>query len=542
MRANVKLPAERIAGTAKVTVTLYPNTLAELQAGLDGLLREPYGCFEQSSTTNYPNVLISQYLEETNQAKPEISRRVKELMDSGYARLIGYECPKTGLDGRTGFEWFGGKDQQHEALTAYGLLQFTDMSKVYAVDAAMLKRTKAYLLAARNGQGGFTRNPRALDSFGGAPDHITNAYIVWAITESEKGATEQSDLTKELNALTAAAKTPQLGRDPYFLALVANALLNRDRASEAVEMLRTIAQRQATDGSIPGAQTSITRSGGRDLLIETTALAVLGFFQANRNDLFHTATRSAMQWITQQRGGSGNFGSTQATILSLKALIEHARLNKRPAESGELEIFVSGVKVGSQPFTTETTGPIVFEIPQPDQAFDRESVEVEVRTQAQQAYPLAVAWECRTRKPNSSPTCQVQLHTTLDKATCTEGDTVRLGVTVENLAKNSQGMTVAIVGLPAGLKLPEDMKQLQALTAEPQDGSPPVLSFWETRGRELILYWRGMKPQQKTTFGIDLIADIPGEYVGPASRAYLYYNVDHKHWVAPTTVTIQAQR
>ncbi len=38
---------------------------------------------------------------------------------------------------------------------------------------------------------------------------------------------------------------------------------------------------------------------------------------------------------------------------------------------------------------------------------------------------------------------------------------------------------------------------------------------------------------------IDLICRIPGEYRGPASRAYLYYNSDLKHWVDPVAMTIQ---
>ena len=33
--------------------------------------------------------------------------------------------------------------------------------------------------------------------------------------------------------------------------------------------------------------------------------------------------------------------------------------------------------------------------------------------------------------------------------------------------------------------------------------------------------------------------NLPGEYRGPASRAYLYYNADHKHWVEPLKVTIR---
>ena len=166
-------------------MTVYPNTLSELQAGLDGLLREPYGCFEQSSTANYPNVLILEYLRETDQANPDLSRRARELLDRGYTRLTGYECPKTGGPTKCGYEWFGTADRPHEALTAYGLMQFTDMARVYPVDPAMLKRTRQYLLDSRDGKGGFQRQLAALDSFGRAPEQVTNAYIVWAITEAE---------------------------------------------------------------------------------------------------------------------------------------------------------------------------------------------------------------------------------------------------------------------------------------------------------------------------------------------------------------------
>jgi len=40
---------------------------------------------------------------------------------------------------------------------------------------------------------------------------------------------------------------------------------------------------------------------------------------------------------------------------------------------------------------------------------------------------------------------------------------------------------------------------------------------------------------------LDIICRVPGEYSGPASRAYLYYNADLKHWVEPLHMTIQAK-
>lgn len=539
-RVKVQVPPVRVPNTLTATVTVFPSTLSELQSGLDGLLREPHGCFEQSSTSNYPNVLISEYMRENKLANPAVTRRADDLMDQGYRKLVGFECRKP-THGQEGYEWFGGTAPPHEALTAYGLLQFTDMARVYKVDPDMLKRTKQYLLDARDGQGGFKRNARAIDTFGRAPVHVTDAYIVWAITEAEK-AGEKSDLTKELDkSIALATGDGPAAKDPYFLALVGTAALNADRRKDGVAVLQKIAALQAADGSIPGAETSITRSYGRDLLIETTALAVLGWTKANRADLFVAPSQKAMKWIGKQRDAGGSFGSTQSTILALKALIENARANRRPAESGTVTVYVNDVKVGETKFTTETTDPITVAIPNPEAAFEKGQAEVRVETTAKQAYPYTVAWACRGRQPVASDKCQVRLATAFDKTDVTEGDVLRLNVSVENLKTTDHGMVTAVVGLPAGVKLPENMQQLKALTARPVDGSEPKLSHWETRGRELVLYWRSMGPQQKFDLTLDVIAEIPGEYHAPASRAYLYYNADHKHWVKPLDVKIKAK-
>jgi len=69
------LPETWVKGTLKLQAQVFPSTLADLQKGLEGLLREPHGCFEQTSTSNYPNLLILDYLRESNQAQPEVERR-----------------------------------------------------------------------------------------------------------------------------------------------------------------------------------------------------------------------------------------------------------------------------------------------------------------------------------------------------------------------------------------------------------------------------------------------------------------------------------
>jgi hypothetical protein len=529
------LPESWVKGTLQLKAEVYPSTLADLQKGLEALLREPGGCFEQTSSSNYPNLLILDYLKETEQAKPDVQQHAVAMLDRGYKMLTGFECPYTG-EGRHGYEWFGAPNGAHEALTAYGLLEFRDMSRVYKVDPAMLERTRQFLMAQRDGQGGFKRNPAAIDSFGRAPQDITNAYIVWALTESGR----EDDVTKELDALAGQAKT---SKDPYFLALVGNSLLNRDRSAEGVEVLKAVAGLQKDDGHLDAARTSITGSGGRDLQIETTALAVLGWLKANRPAEFTAPVQKGVRWIGQQRGGYGGFGSTQSTILALKALIAFARANKKTAEAGELRLFVNGEAAERLDFPAGAQDALTLTLREPEKHLKagKNTVRLEI-TGDKNVFPCTLACTYRTVTPPSADNAAVRLSTRLDRDTAGEGDTVHLTVTVENARPEGQGMAVAIVGLPAGLTLPEDLKQLKEYARLRNNGTERgLISHFETRGRELVLYWRDLAPHQKIEVPVDLIARVPGEYRGPASRSYLYYNADVKFWVEPLQVTIKAK-
>jgi hypothetical protein len=531
---TVELPKTWVPGTLKCKLEVYPSTLADLQKGLDGLLREPNGCFEQTSTTNYPNVLVLNYLRESNQALPAVEKRARDLLARGYQKLTSFECLDTGANKKRGYEWFGGTAPAHEALTAYGLMQFRDMARVQAVDGKMLERTRTYLLAQRDGKGGFKRNPRALDTFGRAPDNITNAYIVWSLTESGK----DDDISKELKALQDQAKD---STDPYFLSLVANALVNRGKTAVAMGLLKKVVEAQKDDGHLEALQTSITGSGGRDLQIETTALAVLGWLKANPG-AFAKPTDNAVRWIGKQRGGYGGFGSTQSTILALKALIAFTKAHKKTAEAGELRLFAGDKQVALRAFTAGERDVLTLEVPRAEKTLKPGKNRLRVEITGKNAFPYTLSWSYQTLKPVSAKGCPVLLKTTLGRKEASEGDVVRLKVRAENVSGKGQGMAVAIVGIPGGLILPEDLKQLKEYARPPAKGKRPLLSYFEVRGRELVLYWRDLAPAEKIDVPIDLVCRVPGKYSGPASRAYLYYNADRKHWVEPLAVTINAKQ
>jgi hypothetical protein len=496
------------------------------------MLQEPCGCFEQTSTSNYPNLLILNYLKESNQANAEAEKRARELLDRGYQKLVSFECKVPGANVHRGYEWFGGEAPPHEALTAYGLLQFRDMARVYPVDQEMVERTRDYLMKQKDGHGGFKRNDRALDTFGRAPEDITNAYIVWALTESGK----KDDVENELAALT---KQAQASGDAYFLALVANSLYNRDRTDEGLALLKKLADAQKEDGHLDGARTSITGSAGHDLQVEATALTVLAWLKAGRLSPFNTNVRKSIDWIGRQRGGYGGFGATQSTILALKALIAFAKENKKTAEAGELSLYVGDKRIGEPlRFAAGHQDALTVELPEAERWLKPGKNKLRVEITTKQGYPYTLSWSYRMPKPASGDKCPIRLTTSLSGQSAAESSSVRLAATVENLSddQNEQGMTVAIVGLPGGLKLPEDMAQLK----ERRDQK--LIDAWEVRGRELVLYWRGLKPKQKIDVKLDLICQVPGTYSGPASRAYLYYNADQKCWAKPLQIEIQERR
>ena len=532
---TVKLPDEWIAGTLQANVQVFPSTMADLQKGLESLLREPGGCFEQTSTSSYPNVLILDYLDSSKQAKPEVEKHARELLGRGYQKLTSFECQNSRKQqGREGYEWFGGNAPPHEALTAYGLLQFRDMARFQEVDPAMIKRTQAYLMSRRDQKGGFLRNDRALDTFGRASKPITDAYIVWAMTE----AGCDDSLKTELDALLALGKG---SKDPYFLSLVANGLINKGRTAEAIELLKIVVGAQQNDGHLDGLEMSITSSRGKDLQVETTALAVLGWLKANPGE-FNKPVKKAVDWIGKQRGGYGGFGSTQSTILALKALIAHTRLAPRETKGGTLTIFVGDKQVATTTFKPGVSDTIVLPVPNVEQWLKQGDNKVRVEMTGGNVLPFTLSWTYQTMKPADTGDCPLRLETTLGKGktstTAKEGEVVRLTATLKNTSKDGQGMAVAIIGLPGGLTIPEDMKQLKEYAKIPEDGSRPLIAAFEVRGRDLVLYWRDLKGGQEIEVPIDLVCRVPGEYTGPASRAYLYYNAESKCWIDPLSASI----
>ena len=244
---------------------------------------------------------------------------------------------------------------------------------------------------------------------------------------------------------------------------------------------------------------------------------------------FREQASRAIDWIVRNRAGDGSFGSTQATVLALKALVEHAKANRKTLTSGELIVKHGDQVLGSQQFGADEVNTIKLGGFEGQLRAGENKLAISLTGDNEMPYTIDVSY--RAQKPHSDPDCAVEVSTNLASAELKAGQTVALHAELANKTDQGQPMTVAILGLPAGLQPRAD--QLEELK---KNGT---IDYYETRAREVICYWRSLAPKKRIPLKLDLVAEWPGKYTGPASRAYLYYTAERKHWAEPLSVTIE---
>lgn len=512
---QVVLPESVVPGSVRTSIAVYPGPLANMTESLARLIQEPSGCFEQTSSTTYPMTMAQQYFQTHTGVSSELVASAREKLERGYQRLVGYETSEKG------FEWFG-QNPGHEALTAFGLLHFTDMRQVREVDAAMLERTREWLLQQRDGQGGFNRKRRALHVWVEDAD-TSNAYIVWTLLESASQPAEQAKvLSREVASLKAAAAK---STNSYVVALAANALALAGDTAEARALMGRLASSQGNDGVVGGATQSIVGSSGATLNIETTALAALAWM---RDPSYVGNVERAMKFLAESSDG-GRYGATQSTVLALRAIIAYDKARASKLTPGRVSVYVDGRLVG-EPVRFDGAAQEALKLPDVSALLGPGARRVELRMEGGAELPYSVEVTYSALVPDSSKETRVALEVSLAKTDLTEGEPTEARVVVANRTGQRLPTAVAIFGVPGGLEVRHD--QLKELVKR------QVVDAYEVLGRDVVLYWRGMEPHRRIDVPLSLVAAVPGTYTGPASRAYLYYADEHKTWSEGVKVSI----
>ncbi|MBX3011817.1 MAG: hypothetical protein KF832_09945 [Caldilineaceae bacterium] len=545
---TVAVPAQAIPGTPRLTVKIYPGIVSQMIDGLEGMLQQPYGCFEQTSSTTYPNVLVLDYLKTTGQINPRVQLQAEQYIGLGYQRLLSFEVP--GMPG--GFSLFGEAPAQ-TMLTAYGLMEFTDMSQVSYVDPLLLERTALFLFQRQQADGSWTPQGATIESglegLGQDP-LLATAYVTWALADAGYANSEpvqravgylQSALipylqpNTQLGTATSPLAAPAPPLDPYAASMLVNALIAADPQGSAepiqqlINHLLTTAQRDAQD-QITWASSMTTFMGGYGNVsgLESAAMTAIALLRTQQH---LDVAEGALDWIISQRNPNGMFYSTQTTVLALKALRLAA---EQGGEAGTATVTISLNGDRTQQLTiTDATADVVQFVTFDDIALRGNALTMTVEGERALQYQVVADYYLPWSAIPPTPAAEkaVAIAVTYDRTELAVNDLVNVTAAVELLAPGMAGTLLVDLGIPPGFQpLTED---LDALVAQ------GLIARYELTGRQILVYLTNVPSGQRYTLPYRLQARFPIQAQVPSSQAYDYYTPEQQETAPPQRVIVR---
>jgi A-macroglobulin TED domain/Alpha-2-macroglobulin family/MG2 domain/Carboxypeptidase regulatory-like domain/A-macroglobulin receptor binding domain/Alpha-2-macroglobulin bait region domain/Macroglobulin domain MG3 len=527
LRQEVSFPPNAIPDASKIFIKLYPGPLSQVIEGMDSILRMPGGCFEQTSSSTYPNVLALDYMKRTKKLTPEVHAKAEGFIANGYQRLLTFEVPGGG------FSWFG-NPPANKILTAYGLMEFYDMSKVYDVDPNLITRTQAWLAGQQQADGSWKPDTQFINE--GATNRYNSdvlritAYIAWSLENSgyQGPAVERA---KKFIEDHLQAKT-----DSYTLAVLANFAVDygKDREFTRAMLGRLLDARveQGDDVSWNADETAVY-STGASASVETTGLAVQALLKWGEAS---NVARKALHFITTKKDASGNWGTTQATIMALRALL--LATEKGGADvRGTVDIAINGKPAGHLVLNQENNDLLhQFVFKDIDQK-GLNTLELKFEGKGGLAYQLVgqyfLPWD---QKPQGEP---LSINVDYDRTTLSQDDISTATVTVKNNLRKVANMVMVDVGIPPGFDLlSEDLDDYREQRAKLKSGRMEKFSLTATQA---ILYFDSFAPGDKVTFKYRLRAKYPIRAKTFSSRVYEYYSPDVQSVARPIQMEVKGK-
>ncbi len=551
---TVGVPAATVEGTGRVVVRIYPGVVSQVLEGLEGLLQTPYGCFEQTSSVTYPNIMVLGYLEATGQASPRIQLQAEQLINLGYQRLLTFEVRNE----PGGFSLFGDPPAQM-MLTAYGLMEFGDMSDVAYVDPALMERVAAYLAAWQGSDGAWNADGMTIES--GLEDMegqlATTAYVTWGLADAgyESQAVDrgiryitralrsapamdapESPLASPVSAAATGgrkqAESAPAHYDDYTLALVANALVAG--GEDATAVLDELAARAtvSADSALWGAS-DVTYLGGYGpaATVETTALVAQALLGAgHRPDL----ARQAINYLIENRDPNGAFYTTQATVQALKALMLDARAaGEGGAAAVTVELVEPSGKVSVHSLSVDdSNGDVVQQVAFDTIRGDENQLRITVAGDRTLHYQVVTSyhlpWEAATVAPQ--PEQPMRISVQYDRTELQVNETVQAVATIELLQPGRAGTVLVDLGIPPGFA--PVAADLDALVEE------RIIDRYELTGRQIVLYLTDVRSGMPISLGYRLQARYPIRAQAPASQVFDYYAPDQGDVEPPQRIIV----
>jgi len=525
---TIDIPKGAIAGASNILVKVYPGMFSQVVEGLDSMLRMPFGCFEQTSSVTWPNVMVLDYMKTTRQATPEIQMKAEGLINVGYQRLVSYEVAGGG------FSWFGNAPA-NKLLTAYGLMLFRDMIAVHEVDEDIISRTQDWLLAQADDSGVYQPEKEYFHAETWSKVQVNEllptAYAVWGLTHS--GSRDP----KVERSAAYVRKNWQKAAEPYSLSIVANGLVGADLAfndgdlddatrsvlKALVDMAKTEDDKMWWEANISG----ITRSTGKSADLEATGMAVLALLRSGQ---YSAETAKVLNYLVASKDENGNWQSTNATMLALRALVMAQKQATAPDTNGEVTVTVNGKQASGFALTPENADVMRLVDCKKLVKPGPNKVRIQFAGKGSTLYQVVGRHYTPWKRGAGTGVEPLAIDLKYDKTTLAKDDIITANVTVTNNTPGTTSMIIVDLGVPPGFAV--DAGDFAELV-----GSKKIDRFTMT-GRQVICYIEEMTPRQQIEFSYSLRAKFPLRAKTPKSTVYEYYNPDNRSDAAPMDIEV----
>ena len=520
---RIDFPPTAIPDASAVLVRLYPGPLSQVIEGMDSILRMPGGCFEQTSSSTYPNVLTLDYMKRTKKITPEIRAKAEGFIAQGYQRLLTFEVPGGG------FSWFG-QAPANKILTSYGLMEFNDMSKVYDVDANVIRRTQQWLAGQQQADGSWKPDSNFINE--GATNRFNtdvvriSAYIAWAL---ENTGYQGSAVEKARKFVDANMDSRDSKPDAYTLAVIANlAVDGKDREFTNRAMQRLLDARVEKGDEVwwTSEQTGVY-STGESAAVETTGLAAQALLKWGQAS---NVVTKALAYITSKKQASGAWSTTQATIMALRSLLlsQTAGGDAR----GTVEVALNGRTVQTLTLTADNGDLFHQFVLKPA---DANSVDIRFAGKGALAYQVVgryfVPWDAKPAKE------ALAIDVAYDRTKLAQNDVATATATVRNNLPKTANMVMVDLGIPPGFDLlSEDLQQYQEQSAGRRSGRLEKFSLTATQA---ILYFDSIGANDTIKLTFRLRAKYPIRVHTFPTRAYEYYDPDVNSVARPVQLEVK---
>jgi uncharacterized protein YfaS (alpha-2-macroglobulin family) len=522
---ELAFPATSIPEASKIFVRLYPGPMSQVVEGMDAILRMPGGCFEQTSSSTYPNVLALDYMKRSKKLTPEVHAKAEGFIANGYQRLLTFEVPGGG------FSWFGNAPA-NKILTAYGLMEFYDMSKVHDVDPKLILRTQQWLASQQLEDGSWKPDTQFINE--GATNRYNSdvlritAYLAWALRDTGY----QGPAVEKAKQFIEKHMTAKI--DPYTLAVVANFATDykedREFTRQAIQMLLDARTEKDEQVWWSAEETSVYATGP-SAAVETTGLAVQALLQSGEAS---GTARKALTYIASKKDAYGTWGTTQATIMALRALLTATEKGAADVR-GTVVVLLNGKPAERLELTPENND-LLHQFVFKNVSTDGDStVGLQFEGKGGLAYQIVgsyyLPWD---EKAAGEP---LSIDVAYDRTRLAQDDIATASATVRNNLPKAANMVMVDLGIPPGFDLlSEDLQDYQEKSAHHKGGH---LSKFSLTATQALLYFDSFSPGELVTLKYRLRAKYPIRARTFKSQVYEYYDPEIASVARPVQLEVR---